>query len=97
MKAIFISYNQAYNEAIVDILDAHSQRGFTRWENIDGRGSVDGIPHYGSHAWPEQNHGILVFMEDDKVNGVIADLKAKDAETPMLGLRAFVWEACQAF
>ena len=31
MKAIFISYNQAYNEEIVEVLDAHEQRGFTRW------------------------------------------------------------------
>ena len=52
MKAIFISYNQAYNEEIVEVLDAHEQRGFTRWENIDGRGSVNGEPHYGNHAWP---------------------------------------------
>lgn len=97
MKAIFISYNQAYNEEIVDILDAHSQRGFTRWQDIDGRGSVDGRPHYGNHAWPVQNHAILTFVEDDKVSGILADLKAKDEQTNDLGLRAFVWDAQQAF
>ena len=43
MKALFISYNQAFNEEIVEVLEAHGQRGFTRWQNIDGRGSVDGI------------------------------------------------------
>ncbi len=97
MKAIFISYNQAYNEEIVEVLDAHEQRGFTRWENIDGRGSVDGEPHYGNHAWPVQNHAILTFVQDDKVQPILADLKAKDEETPDLGLRAFVWGAEQAF
>lgn len=97
MKAIFISYNQAYNEEIVEVLDAHEQRGFTRWENIDGRGSVDGEPHYGSHAWPVQNHALLTFVQDDKVQPILADLKAKDEETPDLGLRAFVWGAEQAF
>lgn len=97
MKAIFISYNQAYNEEIVEVLDAHEQRGFTRWENIDGRGSVDGEPHYGSHAWPVQNHALLAFVQDDKVQPILADLKAKDEETPDLGLRAFVWGAEQAF
>ena len=97
MKAIFISYNQAYNEEIVEVLDAHGQRGFTRWLNIDGRGSTDGIPHYGNHAWPEQNHGILVFVDEDKLAGILEDLKAKDETTPMLGLRAFTWDAEQAF
>ena len=97
MKAIFISYNQAYNEEIVEVLDAHEQRGFTRWENIDGRGSVNGEPHYGNHAWPVQNHAILTFVQDDKVPPILSDLKAKDEDTPDLGLRAFVWGAEQAF
>ena len=92
MKAIFIAYNQAYNEEIVEVLDAHGQRGFTRWQDIAGRGSVDG-----NHAWPVQNHAILAFVEDDKVQPVLADLKAKDEETKDLGLRAFVWNAEQAF
>ncbi len=97
MKAIFISYNQAYNEEIVEVLDAHSQRGFTRWQDIEGRGSVDGEPHYGNHAWPVQNHAILTFVEDDKVSGILSELKAKDELTNDLGLRAFVWDAQQAF
>ena len=97
MKALFISYNQAFNEEIVEVLEAHGQRGFTRWQNIDGRGTVNGLPRYGNHAWPEQNHGILTFIDDDKVAGIVADLKAKDEKTPMLGLRAWIWEAGQAF
>ena len=97
MKAIFISYNQAYNEEIVEVLDAHEQRGFTRWENIDGRGSVNGEPHYGNHAWPVQNHAILTFVQDDKVQPILSDLKAKDEDTPDQGLRPFVWGAEHAF
>ena len=97
MKALFISYNQAYNEEIVQVLEAHGQRGFTRWQNIDGRGSVDGITRYGNHAWPEQNHGLLAFIDDDKVAGIVADLKAKDEATPKLGLKAYYWDAVQAF
>lgn len=97
MKAIFIAYNQAYNEEIVEVLDTHGQRGFTRWQDIDGRGSVDGEPHYGNHAWPVQNHAILAFVSDDKVKAILDDLKAKDEETKDLGLRAFVWNAEQAF
>lgn len=97
MKAIFISYNQAYNEEIVEVLDANAQRGFTRWQDIDGRGSVDGEPHYGNHAWPVQNHAILTFVQDDKAQAILDGLKAKDEATPDLGLRAFVWNAEPAF
>ena len=47
MKAVFIAYNQAYNDEIVDLLYSLGQRGFTEWREIGGRGSVDGEPHRG--------------------------------------------------
>lgn len=91
MKAVFIAYNQAYNEEIADILQQFGQRGFTRWNEIQGRGSETGIPRMGSHAWPEMVHAILSCMPDDKVQPVLDALKAKDEESEDLGLRAFVW------
>ena len=91
MKAMFIAYNQAYNEEIVELLAAHGQRGFTRWEDVEGKGGFNGFPRLGSHAWPEMNHALLVMMRDEKVEPVLAALKAKDEEAPDLGLRAFVW------
>lgn len=91
MKAIFISYNQAYNEEIVEVLEANGQRGYTAWQDIQGRGSETGIPHLGNHAWPEMNHAILTVVEDDKVDGILTDLKEKDNLYEKLGLRAFVW------
>lgn len=91
MKAVFIAYNQAYNEEIVELLAANGQKGFTRWEDVEGKGSFNGFPRLGNHAWPELNHAILVMLSDDKVEPVLAELKAKDNEAPDLGLRAFVW------
>lgn len=91
MKAVFISYNQAYNEEIVEILESLSQRGFTRWEDVQGKGGFNGIPHFGNHAWPEQNHAILTIVKDDKVEPLLAELKRHDELAPDLGLRAFVW------
>ena len=92
MKAMFIAYNQAYNEEIVELLAAFGQRGFTRWENVEGKGSFNGIPRLGSHAWPEMNHAVLVMLKDDaKVAPLLEALGEKDREAPDLGLRAFVW------
>jgi len=92
MKAIFIAFNQAYNDEIVVLLERHGQRGFTRWNDILGRGGVDGEPHYGNHAWPVQNMAILTVVEDDKVPDIMSDLKEADLASPDLGLRAFVWD-----
>lgn len=97
MKALFISYNQAFSEDVLEVLDANGQRGFTLWDNIQGRGSVDGEPHYGNHAWPALNYAILAVVPDDKVQGIVSALKSKDEEMPELGFRVFVWDAAQAF
>ena len=91
MQAIFVAYNQAYNEEIVEVLVAHGQRGYTAWQDIQGKGSVDGIPHLGNHAWPEMNHALLAMVDDGMVEGIMEDLRAKDAASPDLGLRAYVW------
>ena len=92
MKAIFIAFNQAYNDEIVDLLERHGQRGFTRWNDILGRGSVDGEPHYGSHAWPVQNMAILTMVEDESVKSIMEDIAETDRNARDLGLRAFVWD-----
>ena len=96
MKAIFIAYNQAYYQEIVELLDANGQRGYTAWEDIQGQGSVEGTPHLGNHAWPEMNFAILTMVEDDKVRPIMDALKEKDVNYPDLGLRAYVWNIEQA-
>ena len=96
MKAIFVAYNQAYTEEIIAVLEANGQRGFTAWQDIQGRGGVDGIPHMGSHAWPEMNYALLSVVEDGKVDGILEDLREKDARYHDLGLRAYVWNVERA-
>ena len=91
MKAILITYSQAYNEDIVRILEKHDQRGFSRWTDIHGKGSVSGEPHLNSHAWPRMNDAVLAVVEDGKVGEILADIKSTDEASPELGLRAFVW------
>lgn len=91
MKAVFISYNQAYSDEIIDILASFKQRGYTRWTDIQGKGGFNGTPHLGNHAWPEQNHAVLAVVPDEKVRPILDALHAKDESAPDLGLRAFAW------
>lgn len=91
MKAVFITYNQAYNEEIVEKLAKLGQRGFTRWQEVQGKGHFNGIPRMGSHAWPEMNDALFLAVKDEKVEPMLAVLKEIDEAAPDLGLRAFVW------
>lgn len=95
MKAIFIAFDQAHKEAIIDLLEKSSCRGFTSFGETQGRGSKTGDPHYGSHAWPSLGGAILTMVDDSKVEIVLQKLKHLDTEKPRLGLRAFVWDITQ--
>ena len=52
MKSVLITFDQAYYERIMALLDRLNCRGFTYLEKVQGRGSKTGDPHFGSHACP---------------------------------------------
>lgn len=92
MTAIFIAFDQAFYHDILDMLERNNCRGFTAWQDVQGRGSRDGEPHYGSHAWPSMASAIMTVVEDDsRARTVLDRLHAMDQERPRLGLRAFAW------
>lgn len=91
MKSIFIAFDQAHYERIIEMLERNNCRGFTAWDQVTGRGSVNGEPHYGTHAWPSLASAIITMVEDRQVPIILEKLKAFNDERPKLGLRAFVW------
>ncbi len=92
MKAILITYNQAYYDEIAEVLNANGVKGYTEWDEIKGHGSSTGEPHLGSHAWPTLNNAMISIVEDDKVDDILNALRERDEKAPELGLRAFVWQ-----
>lgn len=91
MKTVFIAYNQAYHEIILRLLSRLALRGYTSWEQVQGKGSKEGEPHIGSHAWPTMNGAMLVVAPAERVPQLLAELRRLDEATPDQGLRAFVW------
>ena len=81
MKAVMILLDQAHYDEIVDNLSSLNIRGFTSWKEVFGKGSKDGYPHYGSHAWPSVNNAILTIVEDDRVPVLLKYLKELDNES----------------
>ena len=94
MKTVFIAYDQAHQENVIEALNDSNVRGYTILEQAGGRGSKTGDPHLGTHAWPSMNSAIITVVEDDRVDPLLGRLKRYDEENPMLGIRAFVW-ACE--
>lgn len=91
MKAVFIIYNQTNSERVDYLFDRLSIRGYTSWEKVDGRGTVDGEPRMGTHTWPEMNSAAITMVEDDKVDELLKYIKKMDEQNKEAGVRAFVW------
>ena len=92
MKAIMIIYNQAHTEKIEYMLDKMGIKGYSLWENVQGRGSSSGVPHLGTHTWPEINKSVLTVVEDELVDNILEKVKKIDAINAEVGIRAFVWD-----
>lgn len=96
MKAVMITLDQAHYDYVVEQLSSLNIRGFTSWKEVYGKGSKDGVPHFGTHAWPSINNAILTVVEDDRVPLLLNFLKKLDEKSANLGLRAFVWNIEQS-
>lgn len=84
-------YNQAHTERIEYLMDKLGVKGYSLWENVQGRGSKTGVPHLGTHAWPEINKSVLAVVEDDAVEDILITVKKIDSINEEVGIRAFVW------
>ena len=91
MKSVFIVFNQAFTSRVEYMLDQLGIRGFTFFEQVQGRGSVKGEPRRGSHTWPEMNSAIITMVEDEKVDDLLLMVRKLDARNTEVGIRAFVW------
>ena len=97
MKGVFIAFDQAHKDAVINTLNHLNCRGFSMIEQMQGRGSKSGEPHYGSHAWASMNSGIITMVDDSIVTKLLEEIKRIDESAEMLGIRAFVWNIEQAY
>lgn len=96
MKAVMIIYNIAHTEKVEYILERLDIKGYTQWDNVKGTGTFTGVPHLGTHTWPEINGTIITFVEDNIVQSLTEAVKKIDNVNKEIGIRAFVWDIQQS-
>ena len=89
MKMIFIMYNIAINDEVMEILKCLEIEDYTRWERTTGCGKASG-PHLGTNVWPAVNSVLAVAVEDDKKNRLIEEIKKMRQKLGKEGIKAFV-------
>ena len=96
MKSVMIVFNQAFTTRVEYMLDQLKILGFTFFEQMQGRGSVDGEPRRGTHTWPEMNSAVIAIVPDEKVDELLLTVRKLDARNKAVGIRAFVWNIEQS-
>jgi len=91
MKSVMIIFNQANTERVEYMLDMLEIRGFTFFEDVQGRGSYKGEPRRGTHAWPEMNSCVITVVSDEKAPVLLEAVKKLDKRNEEVGVRAFMW------
>lgn len=90
MKSVFITFDQAFFERIMALLDRHNCRGFSYWQQVQGRGSKTGNRTMATMPG-SMCSAIITIIDEAKVAPLLEALHRMDKETEQLGLRAFVW------
>ena len=89
MKMVFIMYNIAINDEVMEILKDVGIEYYTRWEMVSGRGQTSGS-HLGTHVWPPVNSVLAIAVEDDKKDKLIEKIKEARKKLGKEGIKAFV-------
>ncbi len=91
MKSVMIIFNQANTERVEYMLDVLGIKGFTFFEQVQGRGTNGGEPRRGTHAWPEMNSAVITVVPDEKVDVLLESVQKLDLRNPEIGVKAFTW------
>ena len=95
MKSVMIVFNQANTGRVEYMLDVLGIKGFTFFEQVQGRGTNGGEPRRGTrgtHAWPEMNSCVITVVEEEQLPALLESIKKLDLRNEEVGVRAFVWD-----
>lgn len=73
MKFLHVSFHFEYSESIEKILDKYEIRDYVRYSMMEGK-DRDG-KHFGSKVYPGSSSIIQAQVPEDKVKGILEDLK----------------------
>jgi len=85
---VFIAYDRAIDEEVLDILGNLNIEHYTKWKDITGVGKNG--PHFGDHVWPALNNITMAVVEEEVKDRLLQMIKDLQGSFPFVGLRAFV-------
>ena len=91
MKMIMISYNEAVDMEVMEMLENCGLKNYTKIAETFGRGTSSGT-HLGTDIWPGLNNVLYVASPDDAAQKALAGVRELRKSFGKQGLKAFAWQ-----
>lgn len=91
MKMVMISYDEAIDDEVMEILDKSSAKYYSKISQTLGSGKHSGI-HLGNDVWPGKNNMLFIACQEDVADRIISRLWELHNSVSHLGVKAFKWD-----
>ncbi len=88
MKFLFLAYNEAVDDEVMEILSGSDVDNYTKWTKVLGKGGKSG-PHLNSHVWPKSNNVIVVAVSESQASMVLDSIRRMREKLGHEGIKAF--------
>ena len=89
MKMVMISYNEAVDMEVMEVLTHCAIKNYTKINGTYGKGDTSGT-HLGTDIWPGRNSILYVACKDDEAKKVVSCVKELRKTLGNEGIKAFV-------
>jgi len=89
MKAVMLTYNEAIDVDVMEILNGCGLAKYTKVTRVFGKGTTSGT-HLGNRIWPGLNYIAYVACDDTQAKQVVSGITNLRSSLGKEGVKAFV-------
>ena len=89
MKMVMITYNEAIDNEVMEVLESCSLKNYTKITGVFGCGASSGT-HLGTDIWPGLNNILYVACEEEESKKIITSVKEIRKSLGVEGIKAFL-------
>ncbi len=90
MKMAMISYNEAIDFEVMEVLENCGLKNYTKIPAVYGKGAVSGT-HLGNDIWPGRNNILFVADNEEEIKKLLSCIRDLRKKLGQEGVKAFVW------
>jgi nitrogen regulatory protein PII len=89
MKMLMVTYNEAIDAEVMEVLENCGLKNYTKITTAYGRGATSGT-HSGNDIWPGRNNILYVACDEKETRTIISCIKELRIKLGHEGIKAFV-------